>query len=191
MRKPRHAKTSVLWCSNHRTGGVNGWAFPPAVEKLLLELTAGKRVLQLFGGLSRFGLKLDIDPTTKPHVIADAWLPPFQRDAFDVTIIDPPYVQLNQQMYRALVTNAAYVTRESIIWFHTLWMANGAAGRLEQGWLVRVGDMCSVRCLQLFSVPLEKREPVRYFDRGPAMRYNRWLHGAVALPFDSPPEVTI
>jgi hypothetical protein len=180
--KPRRAPVDVLWCSNHRRRGINGWSFPPKVEQLLVKLTEGKRVLQLFGGLSRWGIRTDIDATTRPHVIADAWLPPFKRDAFDVVILDPPYVQLNQQIYVALVTNAAFVAREQLVWFHTMWMANGAAGRLRNGWLVRVGDMCGVRCLQVFDVPTNKREPVRTFDRGPAIRYNRWMSGQMPLP---------
>jgi len=34
-------------------------------------------------------------------------------------------------------------------------------------------DSCSVRCIQTFSVPLEKSKPVPKFTRGPAMKYNR------------------
>lgn len=75
----------ILWCGNARAGRSNGWSFPPAVERHLRQLTAGKRVLQQFGGLARWGVKLDVDRTTCPHVIGDAWLPPFQRDAFDFT----------------------------------------------------------------------------------------------------------
>jgi hypothetical protein len=75
----------VLWCANQRHRAGNGWSFPPKVERHLRELTKGKRVCQLFGGLSRWGVKLDIDTVTKPHVIGDAWMPPFRRDAFDGT----------------------------------------------------------------------------------------------------------
>jgi hypothetical protein len=176
-------RPEVLWCENRRRRSGNGWCFPPAVERKLRELTAGRRVGHLFGGLSKFGTKLDMDPTTKPHVLGDAWMAPFVRDAFDVVILDPPYLEVNQHMYLQLLTQAAWCAREHVIWFHTLWLANGRAGRLEHAWLVRVGDMCAARVLQVFRVPAEKREPVRFFDRGPAVRYNRWIAGQDRLPF--------
>jgi hypothetical protein len=178
------APVEVLWCGNARYGRSNGWSFPPRVERHLRELTKGKRVLQLFGGLSRWGVKLDIDPVTRPHVIGDAWLPPFRRDAFDVTIIDPPYVAINQQMKNALIRGAAYVTSGHLIWFHTMWIAGDAQCRLERAWLVRVGDSCSCRCIQVFRTPTEKRPPRLHFTRGPAIKYNRWLAGGQGLPFE-------
>jgi hypothetical protein len=173
----------VLWCGNARSGRSNGWSFPPRVERHLRELTQGKRVCHLFGGLSKFGTRLDIDPVTNPHVRGDAWLPPFVKDAFDVVVLDPPYVGINQQMKQQLLRGAAYIARESVIWFHTMWIASDSHCRLERAWLVRVGDSCSVRCIQVFSSPADKPRPRMHFSRGPAIRYNRWLRGEVALPF--------
>jgi len=172
----------VLWCSNQRQGRSNGWAFPPKVEQHLRQLTKDKRVLQLFGGRARWGVTLDIDRTTRPQVIGDAWLPPFAKDAFDVVILDPPYVHLNQQMKDSLIRGAAYCAREAIIWFHTTWIGNSAGVRLEHAWLVRVGDTCAVRCVQLFRTPAVKPRPRPRFTRGPAIRYNRWLAGQDRLP---------
>lgn len=180
-------RPEVLWCENRRRRAGNGWCFPPAVERKLLELTKGKRVLHLFGGLAKFGTRLDIDPSTKPHVVGDAWMAPFGRDAFDIVILDPPYVNVNQHMYVQLLTGAAWLAREQVIWFHTLWLADGRAGRLEHAWLVRVGDMCTARVLQVFRVPEAKRPPVHYFARGPAIRYNRWIAGQDRLPFPKLP----
>lgn len=183
MKKPR-PPVDVLWCSNQRSGRSNGWAFPPNVDKHLRELTNGKSVLQLFGGLSKWGVKLDIDPITRPHVIGDAWLPPFKKNAFDVVILDPPYVGINQQMKQQLLRGAAYCAQEHLIWFHTMWIASDARCVLERGWLVRVGDTCSVRCIQIFRTPIEKPLPRLHFSRGPAIRYNRWLTSQEGLPFD-------
>lgn len=176
-------RPEILWCSNKRRRAGNGWCFPPKVDRLLREVTEGKKVGHLFGGLSGFGVRLDIDTATKPHVIGDAWLAPFVKDAFDVVILDPPYVELNQHMYLQLLTQATWCAREHVIWFHTMWLASGRAGRLERGWLVRVGDMCAVRALQIFRVPESKRPPERFFDRGPAVRYNRWIAGNQRLPY--------
>jgi hypothetical protein len=179
-------RPEVLWCPNQRQGASNRWSFPPAVEKLLRELTHGRSVLQLFGGLSRWGTKLDIDPETRPHVRGDAWLPPFKRNSFDVVIIDPPYVGINQQMKSALIRGAAFVAREHIYWFHTIWIAGSDGGmRRERSWLVRVGDSCSCRCLIEWRVTRQdKPVPVLAFTRGPALKYNRWLAGGQSLPFE-------
>jgi hypothetical protein len=176
------ARPETLWCPNARSGQSNRWSFPPAVEKLLLKMTEGRTVLQLFGGLSRFGVKLDIDSTTKPHVRGDAWLPPFRRDAFDVVIVDPPYAGINQQMKQQLLRGAAWVAREHVIWFHTMWTAPDSTMQRERSWLVRVGDSCMCRCLIEWRVSQDKPEPNPSFSRGPALKYNRWLHGQQPLP---------
>lgn len=182
LRKPP-IPIDVVWCSNARTGRANGWSFPRNVEKLLVELTAGKRVLHLFGGQSRFGVRLDIDRELRPNVIGDAWLPPFRRDAFDVVIIDPPYAGINHQMKSHLVRGASWIARESIIWFHTMWLPTDSIVKLDRAWLVRVGDHCQTRCIQVFNVSTEKELPRLEFTRGPAIRYNRWLAGQQGLPF--------
>jgi hypothetical protein len=182
--KTSKAPCDVLWCSNNRSGRSNGWSFPPRVDRHLRELTHGKKVCQLFGGFSKFGTKLDIDPATRPHVLGDAWMPPFKKDAFDVVILDPPYAGINQQMKQQLLRGAAFIAREHVIWFHTMWIASDSACSLERSWLVRVGDSCAVRCLQVFKTPNEKPRPRMHFSRGPAIKYNRWLAGAVRLPFE-------
>lgn len=176
-------RLQVLWCPNQRHGRSNGWAFPPRVERHLRELTEGKRVGHFFGGLARWGVKLDIDPATRPHVHGDAWLPPFRKNAFDVVILDPPYLAINQEMKNHLIRAASFCAREHVIWFHTMWIATDAQCRLEDAWLVRVGDSCAVRCLQVFLTPARKKPPELFFTRGPALKYNRWLVPQAALPF--------
>lgn len=180
----QRAPVSVLWCGNNRAGRSNGWRFPPRVERHIREMTRGKRVVHLFGGMARFGTRLDIDRTVNPHVIGDAWLPPFRMNAFDVAVLDPPYIGINQQMKQQLLRGAAYVSSELVIWFHTMWIASDTSCRLEQAWLVRVGDSCAVRCLQVFRTEAEKPRPRLHFTRGPAIRYNRWLNGERRLAFD-------
>lgn len=177
-------RPTVLWCANNRAGSSNRWSFPPNVEKLLRQLTDGRTVLQLFGGLSRWGTKLDIDPTTRPHVRGDAWMPPFKRDSFDVVIVDPPYTGIDQQMKQTLLRGAAFVAKEHVIWFHTTWIAPDRGMCRERSWLVRVGDTCACRCLiEWRVVARDKPIPVLTFTRGPALKYRRWLAGEVSLPF--------
>src|SRR5215471_13669165 len=175
----------VIWCATSAKNRSNGWSFPPHIERQLRELTQGQTVLQLFGGLATWGTKLDIDPLTRPHVIGDAWLPPFVKNAFDVVILDPPYYNsINQQMRASLLRASSYIAREHVIWFHTLWLEPYAGLRLEQSWLVRAGKACAGRCLQVFRSPAEKPTPVPYFTRGPAIKYNRWIVQPERLPFE-------
>jgi hypothetical protein len=181
------ARPETLWCSNQRQGAANRWSYPPAVEKLLRTLTAGRSVLQLFGGLSRWGMTLDIDPTTRPRVIGDAWLPPFLCNSFDVVILDPPYAGINQQMKQMLIRGAAFVAREHVYWFHTQWVAPDSGMKRERSWLVRVGDSCACRCLIEWRVQERpKPVPILRFTRGPALKYRRWLAGELGLPYGEP-----
>jgi len=172
--RKRTYPVEVLWCPNSKresikaSGGARrtGWMFPRPVENRLREDTEGQTVLQLFGGRSTFGVRLDCDPFVKPDVIGDAWLPPFGRDSFDVVIIDPPYVQLNAQMKHALFCAANHIARKRVIWFSTIWVAASSGFATEKAWLVRVGDSCNIRCLQYFRIR-KKMEPVERFKRGP------------------------
>jgi hypothetical protein len=173
----------VLWCSNQRARAGNGWKFPPAVRKLLLQRFEGKRILHLFGGHADFGVRLDIDPITRPDVIGDAWLPPFKKNSFDVAILDPPYFRLDVQMKNALLRAAGWVAREHLVWFHQAWIAGYSALPLEDAYLVRVGDNCYCRALQIFRVTNSKLPPTEKFTRGPAIKYNRWIAQPQGLPF--------
>lgn len=112
---------------------------------------------------------------TNPDVLGDAWLPPFAKDSFDVVILDPPYKHFNAALKTAVFRAAAWIARERVIWFHTVWQAGTGGVRLERAWLVRVGDSCAIRTLQYFTVE-RKLGPVSHFRRGPAMKYNKWLH---------------
>lgn len=181
MNKPRPRRIDVLWCSNNRHKRSNGWSFPPKVDRLFRQEFAGKKICHLFGGLAKFGTRIDIDPGTRPHVIGDAWLPPFVRDAFDVVILDPPYMGINQQMKQALLRGAAWIAKERVVWFHTQWVAADSRMDLERAWLVRVGDSCACRCIQVFKTSADKNMPRNHFTRGPAIRYNRWLSGQLPL----------
>lgn len=174
----------VLWCSNNRAGRSNGWSFPPKVERWLRAFTAGRSTLHLFGGMSKWGTRIDIDPSLRPHVRADAWMPPFLANSFDVVILDPPYVSINQQMKQQLLRGAAFVAREHVVWFHTMWIASDSQTPLERALLVRVGDSCAVRCIQVFRARLDTPRPRMWFSRGPAIRYNRWLAGQARMPFE-------
>lgn len=175
----------VLWCGNLRQGSGKGWSFPPNVEKFLRAECEGKTVLHPFGGRSRFGTRMDIDPFVRPDVLADAWLPPYGKDSFDVVILDPPYIHLNAQVKTALFRQYIWIAKEKLVWFHTIWMSNYGGVSTEKGYLVRVGDNCHVRCLQFFKPKGGKKlPPVNRYTRGPGMIYNRWKAQPEVLPFE-------
>jgi hypothetical protein len=192
----RQFPVGIIWCPNpNRRRAVasacarrTGWVFPSAVEKHLVRDCEGQSVLQLFGGRSNFGMRLDVDPFVHPDVIGDAWLPPFAKNSFDVVIIDPPYFHMNAQMKSGLFRAAAWIARKRVIWFSTVWMAASDGLSTEAAWLVRVGDSCAARALQYFRIR-EKLDPVKRYKRGPAMKYNRWLDQPQGFSFGDSPEL--
>jgi len=182
---PAHPLPEILWCSDARKNRNLGWKFPLEVESLLKDFTAGRSVLHFFGGLATWGVRMDTDPITRPDVIADAYLSPFGPGSFDVVILDPPYIQLNSQMRSQLFWSARFVARAHVVWWHTNWTHPSCDLALERSWLSRVGRSSAVRCLQIFRVktPDLVVTPVRYFTRGPQMRFNKWLIQPERLPF--------
>lgn len=180
----------LLWCGTNRPRKKfgqrrNGWSFPPAVRELLLQECQGSTVVHFFGGAADFGIRLDADSATNPHVLGDAFLPPFARDSFDHVILDPPYYQMRQQEKAALLRSACWVARLYVWWFHTIWIAADQSLQLDRAWLIRVGDQCAIRTLQRFKVCEPKREPLQLgdFKRGHALKYNRWARVIAGLPF--------
>ncbi len=179
----KQADIGIIVCGSRKN---QTWAFPAKVRTQLLELCKGKRGLHLFGGQADFGTRLDIDPLTRPDVIGDTWLPPFGKDSFDVVILDPPYTSMNEKTKNALFLGAGHIARELVVMFHTTIYETAPGLRLEKLWLVHVGRNCAARALAVFRV-IRKLGPVRYFERGPALKYNRWLQQPHGLPFPAPP----
>jgi hypothetical protein len=181
----------VLWCGNLNCKRGPGWCFPPQVDRFLRDMFDGKRVLHLFGGRATFGVRLDIDPLTRPDVIGDAFLAPFAKNSFDAVILDPPYppyLRMNASVAIPLLLVAAWIARETVVWFHPQWISGYTFLRLRHSYFVRVGDYAEVRCLQLLNPVKPKRfTPPIHFSRGPAIKYNRWLAGNMVLPFAEVP----
>jgi hypothetical protein len=186
----RRRPVEILWCSNRRNEPKRaGWSFPAAVDTKIRELCAGGTVLHSFGGQAKFGVRMDVDPETNPHVIGDAWLPPFCAASFDTVVLDPPYFQLDREQLGQLMMASAYIARFQVIWLHQLWAPSQFGLKLEHAWMVRVADNHYVRCLQLFRRSARSVAAPRYFSRGPQMKYNRWLSGEMPLPFGATPEI--
>lgn len=58
-------------------------------------------ILHPFGGHGEYGVRVDIDPETHPHYVADAhYLRNFDDNRFDLVICDPPYSdKLSDKLY--------------------------------------------------------------------------------------------
>jgi hypothetical protein len=186
----RNYPVEVLWCASRRRRRHDGWAFPKEIETKIIELAGGNSVLQLFGGKAKFGVRMDIDPRVRPDVIGDAWMPPFAENSFDTVVLDPPYFQLNSQVRISLFMTAARIAARQVIWLHTLWVSPACGLQADRAWLVRVGDSCTVRCLQVFKRTDRRILPMRHISRGPGMKYNRWLIQPQGLPFPKREEAT-
>jgi hypothetical protein len=188
----RRRPIEILWCQNRtaRHPRRAGWSFPMEIEAKIRELACDGSVIHFFGGAAKFGVRMDIDPATAPDIVGDAWLPPLAKASFDTVVLDPPYLSLPREELFQLLYAASYVARKQVIWLHQIWSPSGAGLSLERGWLVRCGDSLVVRCLQLFQKNGKPIYPMVRFTRGPAMKYNRWLAGEMALPFGAMAETS-
>lgn len=95
------------------------WAFPQEVADLLERETAGASVLHLFGGRAAFGFRLDGDRLTRPHVVGNAFFPPFRCESFDTVVCDPPYDRASNGLWAQVLVPAACLARRRVWWFST------------------------------------------------------------------------
>lgn len=182
----------IFWCGNlseprGKNGNSDKWSFPPQMERFLREQCEGLPTLQLFGGKAKFGIRLDIDAGTMPHVIGDSFLPPFKKQSFHTVIIDPPYppyMHLGVSTVRPLLMVAAWLATTRVIWFAPMWISSYRFLQLEKSYFVRVGDHCEPRMLQILRPTLpDDWRPIYQFTHGTAVKYNKWLIQPEILPF--------
>jgi hypothetical protein len=176
------AHQGVIWC-NGAGGGSNGWSFPKPIERRIRKELSGLSVLHLFGGRATFGIRLDMDPITNPHVVGDAWLPPFGRNSFDAVVLDPPYENFGRHCREILGMNAAWISRKYVIWFSSFAATSMPGCSIRRWWTVIVGNDSMIRQLVIFETLEKKKHPPKYFTRGPARRYNHWIGGNRELAF--------
>ena len=188
----------IIWCGTNRPRKKfgkrkAGWSFPPAVREHLLQALQGQTCVHLFGGQADFGIRLDIDLDTNPHVVGDAYLAHryFKKGSFDHVVLDPPYTQSHRQETDALMRVAAWIARRSVWRFSTVSLTSFPRLPLEREWLVHVGSHCAIRVLQKFTVLTPKRKPLRpeQFTRGYPLKFRRWAEKSQQqdLPLDPLP----
>ncbi|MFA7398394.1 MAG: hypothetical protein WC046_07915 [Candidatus Bathyarchaeia archaeon] len=68
------------------------WSWTRHTEDWLKsQIEKGQTVISFPCGMSKIGLRVDLDRKVKPDIIADIYHPPFKRYAVDVVISDPPF----------------------------------------------------------------------------------------------------
>lgn len=119
-----------------------------------MDETADGSVLHLYGGLARFGTRLDMDDKTSPDVIGNALYPPFKCKSFDYVVVDPPYTDLRGGLGPILITPAACIARKKVFWLHTHHNVKTGLGlRTNRWWLGSSGTLgSSVRMLVEYEV---------------------------------------
>jgi len=104
--------------------------FPRFFEENLIRLLGyPQAILQPFGGLAEYGIRMDLKPETKPDLVWDAHDIPFMNESFDCVILDPPYSdQQAADLYGTPKLNKAQYIREAV------------RVTREGGWVVVYGD---------------------------------------------------
>lgn len=138
------------------------WAFPAEIERFLIDESVGldRSTLHLYGGLASFGIRLDVNPQVRPHVIGNGLAPPFHCKSFDVVIVDPPYTSLPGGMAIQLMAPALCLARSRVYWFHTHWGPGSYHGAKLLRWWA-----CS---------PCSPGSPMRILVEYQVTRHPRW-----------------
>ncbi len=156
------------------------WSFPREIERLIMDETSDGSVLHLYGGLARFGVRLDMDPATHPTVIGNALYPPFKCKSVDYVVMDPPYTDLRGALGSIIITPAACLARKKVFWVHTHHNIKGGLGlRMRRWWVGSSGALGSqVRILVEYDVVGHPPTCIGYPEKG------RRKHRAMLKKYD-------
>ena len=84
-------KTSIMYLP--RPAAKYPGCYPLHFEKRLFEILETDDYIHLFAGMARTGLKVDINQSVSPNIVADVHLLPFPDNHFEGGMADPPYTQ--------------------------------------------------------------------------------------------------
>ena len=108
--------STIVWTLPRPAKSRYKGAFPLYFEQNLVQLLGyPERILHPFGGRAQLGVRVDLDPTLEPDVVADAHDLPFDDETFDCVILDPPYSDEEaMELYAAPPLRPAEYTREAV-----------------------------------------------------------------------------
>ena len=166
---------SELWlCRRPMIRGKSNWIFPVGfiqrLEPWLKDLEPG---LHLFSGGYRIkgGINVDIDPSIKPDILANAEQLPFSDNTFRWCLSDPPYSRAwANQIWGVKYYNVRQVQSEIIrvvepggliMWFHIRTFNWPKSCRTVAYVAVMAGNRNRIRILHILQNGLFKGEPVR------------------------------
>jgi hypothetical protein len=97
-------------------------SFPQHFEKKVIrllgfdEIKDKNKILHSFGGMSEFGIRVDIKSEVKPDYVGDAHnLEMFKDETFDLVILDPPYsTDLSKRLYGTKKLRFKQYTKEAV-----------------------------------------------------------------------------
>lgn len=98
-----HGWTYGFWYTGkgYRKNVIHG-QYPPTFLKRALALwpdVPERRILHVCAGSVQHGIRVDLNPKFRPSVLANAERLPFLDGSFDVVLYDPPYDQVNAEIY--------------------------------------------------------------------------------------------
>ena len=144
---------NIAWClPRPRRKDKYPGGFPQHFEKKLLDLLEGRPhgagVLHPFGGRAEYGIRVDLNYSVKPDIIADAHLLPFRDSVFDIVICDPPYSSQESKAiyntprlyYRRWVAEAVRVLRPGgyLVQYHRLALPSAPSTKLVKRILIEI-----------------------------------------------------
>jgi len=85
------------------------WSWNKDIDILLLKKFKNKTILNFPCGMSKIGLRADLDPSVNPDIMADLFYPQehFKANSFDVVICDPPFKYFNKFKWLLEISNIA------------------------------------------------------------------------------------
>ena len=123
------------------------WSFPTDIEMWIHKQAEGL-TLNFSCGTSFTGdVRVDLDKTVRPHVIADLNHPPFRDQSFDTVICDPPYSFYNRFKWVNPIANLA---RHKVLFSSPLVALRLQKDTWEKSWHVCETNTMFVRLWQIF-----------------------------------------
>lgn len=108
--------STIVWTLPRPPKSKYPGGFPLHFEQNLIQLLGYPRdVLQPFGGMAEIGVRVDLNPTLNPDIVADAHDLPFPDESFDCVILDPPYSDEEAlELYQTPALKPGLYTKEAV-----------------------------------------------------------------------------